>query len=324
MKVFKYLIILFLILAISAFSYLAFIHISKVNVLETEFVYPGVGWKDNTSLYSGSELSFAFNNSSSISFDFFTTSKAEQVVEIFINESKYELFSPNLNDQKVTIELDKNKPYAVTVRHTCSRIEFPCQLTAEGIYIDRKARLSNYQKHNKVLTVIGDSVSTIYENKNFTQILADNLGYELHNASLNGQAVSRINGNISATENYKDYMGNFFSDVVIIYLGSNDAANNVAITDFRNDYLYIVDNAKKHNPEVILVLVGPLMRSDVPNDRLNEYTGVISQIADEKGVVFIDTKDWLSDTDFVDGIHPSLESQKKLEKNFNDLLTPIL
>ena len=105
-----------------------FINIKNSNILNNNSVNQGVGWKNNQSFYSGSELGFIFKNSRRISFEFSTTSKADQGAEILIDNDKYFISSPNLNNQQLSISVNKNEPHTVRIRHFCTFLYFPCNI----------------------------------------------------------------------------------------------------------------------------------------------------------------------------------------------------
>lgn len=295
-----------------------------VNFLNNVSISQNSGWKNNESFYAGSELNFIFIKSPQVAFEFSTKSKADQGVEIIVDGKSYSMLSPNLSTQKLAISIDKNKPHTVTVRHTCSYFYFPCQIKIEGIYLNKRARLSPFQLHDKTISVLGDSISTIYGKDNYSQVLANDLGYELHDASIIESTVSKVNGVDNAIDRYKKDLLERKSDITIIFMGTNDADHNVPLEAFKKDYKKIVSDVKKSNPDGKLILVGPLHRKDIEDDLLKNYGSAINDIAQEENTYFIDPINWLDDSDLSDEIHPSLESQKKIVEKFKEALVPIL
>ena len=294
------------------------------NVNNQKEIYTGIGWRDNKSQYSGSELSFSFSNSKSISFEFNTLSKADQGVQIYIDKDVYFMSSPNLHAQKLTINVDKNQPHVVTVRHVCSYIIHPCEITVKGIYVDWGAKFTHYQARTKSLSVLGDSISTLYGKDNYTQILSDSLGYELHNASINGSTLSKISGVSNGINRYKKDLLDYKSNAIIIFLGTNDVSHNVPLETFEKDYSKIVSDIKEHQSNSKIFLAGILKRNDIDDNLIQSYNAVIKKISENNDVNFVDTINWLEQSDLTDGIHPSIGSQKKISDNFYHVLSPIL
>lgn len=104
-----------IIIFFALFSYFSYnrIFIKDKNVANNQVIHRGKGWLNNTSNYSGSEMSFSIANSDSISFQYSTDSKADQGVEIVINDEIYTLHSPNIKGIKTkNSNLNKKFPYA--------------------------------------------------------------------------------------------------------------------------------------------------------------------------------------------------------------------
>jgi lysophospholipase L1-like esterase len=295
-----------------------------MNVLNDKSINFGEGWENSQSLYAGSELNFIFINSKEITFELDTKSKADQGVEIFVDDKVYTLSSPNIESQKLSIKVDKNKPHTITMRHFCSYLYNPCQVALKAIFLDKGARLSPYQLHHKILSVFGDSISTMYEKNNYTQILAQDLGYELHNASIMGSTISRVKGADSASLRYRKDLMSFRSDIIILFLGTNDAGAQVSLDTFDKDYSKIIFDVKKYNPKGKIFLVGLLPRKDIDDNILENYNEIIKKIAESYQLTYVDSSSWLTENDFSDAIHPSLEGQKKIAERLKAVLSPFM
>lgn len=316
---------LLLVLVIGLFLILWFtINQDERNFINNSVIYWGVGWIDDESRYAGSELSFAFNGSNQIGFTVETNSKATQGLNIIIDKQSYTLSSPNLNTQKLTINVNKNSSHSVTVRYFCTHFSFPCQIKIKGIYLNPTAQLTPFQSHFKILSVLGDSISTIYGQYNYTRLLADTIGYELHNASVVESTVSPVKGIDNAIFRYKNDLLSFKSDLIIIFLGTNDAGNNVPLSEFEKNYSKIVSDVKEYNPHANIFLVSAFPRKDLDSTILNSYNSIIKNVSEKYGEKFIDTSSWLDEYDYSDPIHPSSESQGKISQDFQQEITPYL
>lgn len=288
------------------------------NVVNNLSLVRGVGWKNNKSNYSGSEMGFLFKNSGSVSFAFSTKSKADQKIEISIDNKSYQLQSPNLNDQKMTISVDKRMAHTASVRYYCESFYNPCDIELKGIYLDSIATILPYKPHTKLLSILGDSISTIYGKDNYSYFLAKDLGYELHDASTVGETVTNVKGYKNAISAFQNDILPFKSNAVMIFLGTNDISNNVQVDKFQKDYSKIVERIKEKAPNIFLV--GILERKDLSNDLIQNYNLAINEIADKYNVTYIDTSSWLTPNDYVDDIHPTREAQQKIAENLNQVL----
>lgn len=321
----KYFPIIFSIICVLIFLFLfkTIISTEEINIVNADEINRGVGWINNESKYSGSELSFIVNKSKEISFEFSTNSKADQNVQIFIDDKVYEITSPDINNQKLSLKIDPSKPHTVTIQHVCTNFYDPCSIKLNRIWVDRFAKITTYQRHSKVMSVLGDSISTMYGKNNYTVKLAKDIGYEMHNASILGSSVSKVKGVDNAIDRYKKDIINYDSNIIIIFLGTNDAGNKVVLDTFEKDYSQIVNDIK-NNSKAKIILVGILPRQDIELSTLEEYNFVINKIADKYEVPFINPISWLTPNDFIDAIHPSLNSHKIIAGYLKEKLSPFL
>jgi lysophospholipase L1-like esterase len=295
-----------------------FVQEDEVNIIDNKIINKGVGWAKNESFYSGSELSFSFSKSGKIKFKVISESESDQGIEILIDDKKYHMSSPDLNSQLLTIMVDEHKPHNVTIRHYCIRLMHECQIKIEGIYLDKDHKLYAFQSHNKLLSILGDSISTIYGNKNYSHLLANNLGYELRNASIMESTVSMLTDNNSAINRYKNDLMNLDSDVIIIFMGSNDAFKAIPIGTFEEKYSTIVSDLQRNNPDTKMFLVSILPRIDVESSILDTYNQTIKEVAARYKINFIDSSGWINENHLTDGVHPSFDSQQILANKIGE------
>jgi len=293
----------------------------KIDIKNNKNINYNIGWIDNESSYSGSEINFNITNTKNISFSFQSQSKANQGIEIFINDSKYIISTPNINDQKLNISVDKNSINKIKIRHFCEFFYDPCNIKINNIYVDYKSNVISPKAKSKSLTILGDSISTIYGNNNYSFLLSDKLGYELHNASILGSSLIKNKNNDHLFDRLEKDIKNYKSNKIIVFIGSNDAANMASTELFLKNYSLMIKNIKDLQPNADINLVGILYRSDVNNDIIDDYNNAIKSVAQQNNVKYIDTRELLLTSDFSDGIHPSKESQIKISdflyKNMN-------
>ncbi len=322
-------IIIFLILILTTILVLILIYknlflIQEKNIVNNKLINRGNGWAKNMSMYSGSELGFIFDRSEKISFNFSTDSHASQGVEILINDEKYSISSPNLNKQTLIIQTDKTKSNNVVVRHFCTYFYDPCELKINHIFVNRNSNIYSYQAHGKRLSILGDSLSTIYGKDNYGFLLANKLGFELHSASILGSSLTKIKGINNLIYRYEKDIKKFKSDLIIISIGSNDAVNNVPIENFSSDYLKMIMDIKKWHPASKIFLVGIFPRSDLDENILANYNDVIYKISKDTDTNFIDTSNWLSKSDYSDAIHPSITAQLKISEKLSEEIIKVI
>jgi len=290
------------------------------NVLSDNLINHGVGWKNNQSTYAGSELSFRFTDSKKITFSIFTESKADQGIEIFV-DGKVSFLNASKNQNKsISIKVEKDKLHTIVIRHFCTYLYDPCEIRLHSILLDGFAKLSSYPNHKKILSILGDSISTIYGTHNYSQIVTQNLGYELHNASIMGSTASMINGVDSATLRYKKDLMSFKSDLIVIFMGTNDVGAHVSLDVFEKNYSKIISDIRLYEPDSKIFLLGILPRKDIPDLKVQEYNNVINQIATKTYTTYIDTNSWLDGSDFSDAIHPSMYGENKMAKYLDAVL----
>jgi len=319
-KAFRLLLVTFF-LIISFFTY-SFFYNPEENIINNDLIEWGAGWKNNQSFYSGSELGFIVDNTKVLSIEIKSESKADQELEIIIDNKNYYLSSSaDSNIQRLTIYLDNKSSHKINIRHSCIYFYYPCELTLTGIYINKHANLLPFTLSKKIVSILGDSLSTIYGKQNYSRLFADSIGYQLHNASILGSTVSKVKDVDSATNRYEKDLKPFKSDLTIIFLGTNDVSNNVPLGVFESNYSQIVSDINRWNPDGKILLVGILPRNDISSNVLVSYDEVIKRISIANNAYFVDTAGWLQKSDFDDDIHPSATSQIKLAENFKEVIS---
>lgn len=311
-------------IALFFLSFLGYFFSSEHFQRDIEFtndqnIYRGQGWRNNQSRYSGSELGFIVTGTNEISLKFSTSSNATQEIEIYVNNNKQSVSSPNINNANIEIKLDKNKNNEILIRHICEFFYDPCEVKLDKAIARSSAKIKPYQPHKKSISVIGDSISTMYGNDNYTILLADKLGYELHNSSILSSTLVKIPSAPSAQDRYEKDISNYKSSITIIFLGTNDIANNVPVASFSATLNKIVTDLKQWNTGK-LFFVGILPRRDINSDVINSYNSEAENVAEKNGAVFIDTSIWLTDKDYADDIHPTLNAHKIISNNLYNLI----
>jgi len=196
--------------------------------------------------------------------------------------------------------------YGAIANHRCWRGIWSCHLMF--------GRIDRYlsSRGGGALGVFGDSISVIYGGLNYTQLLSEWVGYDLHNSSILGSTVSVVPMRDSALSRYRSALSAHNPNVIIVFLGTNDLSYSVPIGTFSENYTALISGIKKYAPQSKIVTVGLLKRNDMDRGRITLYSDAIRKVARESGAVFLDPYHWLSYGDIPDGIHPSIESQSVL------------
>ncbi len=301
------------------------------NILTDSKIAWGSGWDNLLSRYGGSEFRFIMADSSKISFKVTSPNKEQaqgQGIEIFVDGKVYIHELPNLDERELTIFLEnKTVPHTVRVRHFCSGSYSPCEVTIKSIITDTSSTLFIPPKiPQKKMAILGDSISVGWGRSNFTFIVADRLEYQLHNAGVFGSSVSKINKDKVdwVIDRYRKDIIEYKPDLVIIFLGTNDAGNNIPLDNFKSDYQELLTNIKKELPETKIITLGILFRRYPPKNKIVPYTKIIKSISDSLGVSFIDPYDWLKEDGLMDDVHPNHIAQTTLANRLSAELLAVL
>ena len=302
-------------------------YVNKINIFDNQNISWGKGWKNKKSYYSGSELRFSITNTKTISSKV-SVPKLEpiQEMEIGIEGKFFYLSSPDLNKKELTIYLDKesyNKPQEVRIRYFCVWQFIPCEVTVESIFVDRSAKLLPPPNLPKTLAILGDSISSNFGSQNFTGYLADHLGYQLHNASIYQSTISKMGSGIDGVSRYKKDITDFKPEFVLIIMGANDILKNIPVNEFGQSYKGVVEGIKKYSPKSKIISSGVFKSKALDSDIVDDFNNAIQKIAISENIIYVDPSGWLSDGDFMDTIHPSIQAQGKLEKGYFDVISKI-
>lgn len=301
---------------LSVFAYYASNHYStrEIDISYSPQLYKSTSWLNNQSIYSGAEMALSITGTSVIEFKFKTISKATQSIEITLNGKKEYFSYPTQNDKPIKISLDKKKNNKLLIRYICEYFYDPCNIKLTSLHAPANSVITPYKPHKKSISVIGDSISTMYGKDNYTILLADKLGYELHNSSILSSTLVKIPSAPSAQDRYEKDIAGYRSSATIIFLGTNDIANNVPISSFSASLKKIITDFKKWTTGKIFV-VGILPRRDINTTMISSYNSEAEDVAEKNGAVFIDTSNWLTDEDYADDIHPTLNAHKIISNN---------
>lgn len=210
------------------------------------------------------------------------------------------------------------------------------------------------------ISVLGDGISTFAP---YTPMVASI--YSASYVSYSGfdtvegtwwmQAIQKVGGeflmNNSFTGSYVSYTGHYSAalpgrirslateeaspDHILVYTGTNDAANSVDLEVFRRDYLEMIHNLQKFYPNAQIWL-GTLCRGEAPIlnrpyfiepeclENFAPYNEVIRQCAQETGVHVADLAAKGVTFETVNGVHPTRDGMVTFADAWADILKPAL
>lgn len=143
------------------------------------------------------------------------------------------------------------------------------------------------------------------------------LSYNVINAGLSGETTASGKNRLSWLLKQK-------VDVFVLELGANDGLRGIPLDETKKNLQNIIDEVKKHNPEVIIVLAGMQIPPNMGIDYTKDFQAIFPDLAAENDLALIPflLKDVAgrSDLNQQDGIHPTAEGQKILANNVWEIL----
>jgi len=117
-------------------------------------------------------------------------------------------------------------------------------------------------------------------------------------------------------------------DVLLIELGGNDGLRGLAPEATRSNLVAIVDEARKKNPTMKVVLAGMRMPPNLGEEYGRRFAEVYPSVAKEKGLVLIphllEGVGGRPEMNLPDMIHPTPEGHAVLASNVWAVLKPVL
>lgn len=298
------------------------------NILYDQMVWKSPEWKTitnpfdgvvkDTSHYGGAEMRFRIDHSESLQVSVDSPNNEAHAVgiEIFVNGVS-SLFDVPFLKKDVAVMLPKRES-DVRIRQYCGSSYFVCEIDVTGIHVDKGASVSkSLDVPLQTLAILGDSITTSFGKDNYSYVLTDKMGYQLHNAGIFGSSVSVVPTWDSGIERYKRDIIFYKSNVVVVFLGTNDLGHGILIEEFSKNYDSLIHELQKGCPGVKIIAVGLMRRNDwVPDNKVLTFNKAIEVVAKRYQIQFIDPYAWLTNGDLIDGLHPKLEVQQQISESF--------
>lgn len=143
------------------------------------------------------------------------------------------------------------------------------------------------------------------------------LSYNVINAGLSGETTASGKNRLSWLLKQK-------VDVFVLELGANDGLRGIPLDETKKNLQNMIDEVKKHNPEVIIVLAGMQIPPNMGIDYTKGFQAIFPDLASENDLALIPfllkNVAGRSDLNQQDGIHPTAEGQKILANNVWEIL----
>ncbi|MCI5690383.1 MAG: SGNH/GDSL hydrolase family protein [Clostridiales bacterium] len=210
------------------------------------------------------------------------------------------------------------------------------------------------------ISILGDGISTfagytLPVASIYSPSYASYSGFDTAEGTWWMQAIQKVGGvflrNSSSAGSYVSYKGHYSAalpgrirvlatetekpDVVLVYTGLNDAANDIELTDFRRDYLEMLHNLRRFYPEA-QIWVGTLCRGREPIlnrpyfiepehlENFAPYNEIIRECAQEVGVQVADFAADGVTYESVNGVHPTRDGMVEFADAWAAILKPAL
>ncbi|WCT10406.1 SGNH/GDSL hydrolase family protein [Mucilaginibacter jinjuensis] len=218
--------------------------------------------------------------------------------------------------------------------------DYDYEFSFKGFLFDDKARTSELPVSKILVEYIGDSITAGYTDaqvnvSDYGWIAAEKSGVEHTQIAFPGICLVdgvkgvgmevqyfKLKGAKTVTPEDWDFK-RYTPRVIVINLGTNDNANKIPDSLFRERYIkFLKDIRTKFLDAQILVMRTFLGLKETPT-----LAAVNAQIAaGDKKIHFIDTKGWITvnTDDYNDGAHPSVSGQVKAGNKLAEVLAPYL
>ncbi|HSX09836.1 MAG TPA: SGNH/GDSL hydrolase family protein [Candidatus Saccharimonadales bacterium] len=294
------------------------------NNITNKAIFWSNEWRNYKTHVSGSEFSFAVDGVQSLSFQMHAedTDSVELVVKV--DNKVYTLQEPDINNKSLTIDIPQNDihmEHIVTGKVYCLPGINPCDLQMKDI-ITKGGKIISWHNSEKTLGVLGDSISLFQLSHGYPALLSNTFQLHLHNASLWGRTAGVDHGKYPAVFLYQKSLIAYRPDIVIIFLGINDVYFGASEDSFKKDYETIVTGVRKDLPQAKVILVGmlPGKDSDEEAGRIIAFNNDIKSIAGEHKLTFADSRSWLTEGDYSDQFHPTIQGEAKIAYHLAKLI----
>lgn len=275
---------------------------------------------DKYTIFSGSELDFDFVNVSEFKITGTTTNTDDDAsVVIYRDGKEFPIKVDDLKKGKVVAGDTDNKKHSFRLIFYCRGYN-PCDLHITDIEMNGGALLAPGKKPTKTLGVVGDSISLLYAKDNYSSILSSEILYHLHNASVWGRSLAHTGTISPAVDEISKSLLPYKPDLVIIMLGTNDILENIAESEFLDDYKNLINQIQISLPKVKIIVVSILPGK---THQLSQTSNLWNQDIHNNlstDTFYVDDSKLLNENDYLDAFHPNINGQKKMAEFLKNYL----
>ncbi|HSD98632.1 MAG TPA: GDSL-type esterase/lipase family protein [Patescibacteria group bacterium] len=316
----KYLFPLFILICILSVSGYILVSLNKQHsVIGDKSIYWSNEWVvkktketlEKHTIFSGSELDFDFVNVSEFRITGTTTNTDDDAsVVIYRDGKEFPTKVDDLKKGKVVLGDTDNKKHSFRLIFYCRGYN-PCNFTLTNLTA-RGGKILQPSGPMKTLGVLGDSISLLYAQDNYSSILSRNIFYHLHNASVWGRDLSHAGKTAPAVRLFEKSLLPYKPNIVLISLGTNDVLDSVSEEDFINDFKKIIDRTAEALPNAKIVVLSILPGKTHQLEKTTKQWDADMQQLLSDTVYFVDATDLLTPADYLDAIHPNVSGQEKI------------
>ena len=147
------------------------------------------------------------------------------------------------------------------------------------------------------------------------------LTYDVINAGLSGETTASGKNRLSWLLKQK-------IDIFVLELGANDGLRGIPLDETKKNLQNMIDEVKKHNPEVIIVLAGMQIPPNMGIDYTKGFQAIFPNLASENDIALIpfllEDVAGMPDLNQQDGIHPTAAGQEIVANNVWEILEKAL
>lgn len=178
----------------------------------------------------------------------------------------------------------------------------------------------------KTILCLGDSLTAGYGLKEefaFPSLLQEKLGEKI--TVLN----AGVSGNTSAGGLRRiNWYFNRKIDIMVLALGANDGLRGLPVESTRENLQKIIDEAKKKNPQVKIILAGMKVPPNMGSEYGEKFEKLFPELAKKNDLPLIpfllEGVAGMKKFNLPDGIHPNNEGQKLVAENVMKVLSNVL